>query len=263
MKKVQYVFEYRNNITSLDFKFSENSKLGLSMQVVTYHYSKEQVKSGDFTKDETNCQSCPYSFNMNAGKSGGCYTHKGLQLMGLKSKLRSLTKKYDKGLILKFNQLHFDRFIKSINKALKMVDSWELQNIGSVLELEELFKTVKRVDKLPLTRFGAYGEPTLLPLSVVRTLKAISNNTTGYTHQWHKPENDRYKRFFMASCDSSFEVNISKDSGWKSFFVGGVDDDGINCPASKEAGNKTTCVKCGLCGGTSSKSKKSIYIAKH
>jgi hypothetical protein len=36
----------------------------------------------------------------------------------------------------------------------------------------------------------------------------------------------------------------------------------ILCPASKEAGFKTTCHKCGLCGGASVKAK-SIAIVAH
>ena len=263
MKKIDYVFKFKNVITCLDFKFSQNSKLGNSLQVVTYHFAIDQVESGDFTKDSQNCLSCPYSFNMNGGKSGGCYTHKGLQLMGLKSKLRSLNKKYEKGAINDFTMAGFDKFIKNVNKFLKMVDGEKLNQAVTVPQLEKLFSSVKRGNKIPLVRFGAYGEPTKLPLFVVRSLKAIANNTTGYSHQWHKPENQKYSPYFMASVDSTFEVKISQDLGWKTFFVGGVDDNGINCPASKEAGNKTTCVKCGLCGGASGKSKKSIYIAKH
>lgn len=263
MKKIDYVFQYNDVITALDYKFSQNSKLGASLQIVTYHFSIDQVKEGDFTKDSANCQSCPYSFNMNGGKTGGCYTHKGLQLMGLKSKLRSLSKKYEKGLINKFSDSNFHKFIKSINKTMKIVDSNILNGIESINEINEIFSKVSRSNKIPLVRFGAYGEPTKLPLSVVKTLKAISKNTTGYTHQWHKPENEKYMNYFMASADNGFEVQIAQNLGWKTFFVGGVDDNGINCPASKEAGNKTTCVKCGLCGGASGKGKKSIYIAKH
>ena len=40
-------------------------------------------------------------------------------------------------------------------------------------------------------------------------------------------------------------------------------DKEILCPASEEAGKKTSCIKCGLCAGTTTKSKKSIAIVAH
>ena len=42
-----------------------------------------------------------------------------------------------------------------------------------------------------------------------------------------------------------------------------IQDNEILCPASKEAGRKSTCAKCKLCSGTSSNSKKSIAIVQH
>jgi len=37
----------------------------------------------------------------------------------------------------------------------------------------------------------------------------------------------------------------------------------VNCPASKEAGYKSTCSKCTLCSGTTGKGSKSVYIFNH
>jgi RecJ-like exonuclease len=49
--------------------------------------------------------------------------------------------------------------------------------------------------------------------------------------------------------------------------VQGVDEidkaNEVLCPASKEAGKRTTCAACKLCGGTSTASPKSIAIPMH
>ena len=37
----------------------------------------------------------------------------------------------------------------------------------------------------------------------------------------------------------------------------------VSCPASAEAGRKTTCESCKACGGTSAKAKASIVIEAH
>jgi hypothetical protein len=35
-------------------------------------------------------------------------------------------------------------------------------------------------------RFGAYGEPVLIPMSIVREITSHADGWTGYTHQWRK-----------------------------------------------------------------------------
>jgi len=39
--------------------------------------------------------------------------------------------------------------------------------------------------------------------------------------------------------------------------------DEVTCPASKEAGHRTTCADCCLCGGKAVKTRKSIVINSH
>jgi hypothetical protein len=69
----------------------------------------------------------------------------------------------------------------------------------------------------------------------------------------------------MASTETVLMNNLAKKLGFRTFFVtDGIKVDGsVLCPASKEAGKKTTCEKCLLCSGTTGKSKKSINIKKH
>jgi hypothetical protein len=234
---MKYIFLKNDIIHSIDFKKSQNSKIGDGNVIQTYHFSIDQVMNNDFTQDKSNCLNCRFSFNQNEGRSGGCYTHKGLQLMGLKSKLRSLHKAFNDGKIKEFDKSEFDNFIQKIS--------------------------TKKVD---LCRFGAYGEPSLLSVDICAKLKKLAKNTTGYTHQWHNINED-YSNYFMASIDNTFELAIAKSKGYRSFFA--TDNKPVNsktitnCPASKEAGNKTTCVKCSLCNGAQGNSKKDIYILTH
>ena len=73
----------------------------------------------------------------------------------------------------------------------------------------------------------------------------------------------------MASVDTIEEREEAKKAGWRTFRVAekftGEDivlPGEILCPASEEAGKRTTCDKCGLCAGLSRKAKD-IMIPVH
>lgn len=116
-------------------------------------------------------------------------------------------------------------------------------------------------------RFGTYGDPCVAPIEVFQALADSCKGRTGYTHRWmDKGFDTRWKDLVMASVDNHMEVLVAKDMGMRYFRV----DIGVNaplqgevrCPASKEAGQKTTCNSCRLCAGTSIKAKN-IVIADH
>ena len=170
MKNLKYIFKINKTVHVLNAKVSENSKIGIGYVIQTYHFSINQIVNNDFTQDKENCLNCPFSYNMNNGNSGGCYTHKGYQLMGLKSMMRSLSRNFEN--ILDFNILEFKEFINKI----------------------------KNTYPLDLVRFGAYGEPVLLPLQVVEVLASLSkkaldthtntqknNITTIMIFSWRQP----------------------------------------------------------------------------
>jgi hypothetical protein len=118
-------------------------------------------------------------------------------------------------------------------------------------------------------RFGAYGEPILLPLSMVSDLAVVSDGWTGYTHQWRRPEYQAYRRYFMASCDSAADYIMAKEKGWRTFRVRTADESvrwtEIMCPASDEMEHRTTCENCKLCSGTTGAddTRKDIAIVVH
>ena len=66
-------------------------------------------------------------------------------------------------------------------------------------------------------RFGAYGDPTALPVEVLEQIANVASGWTGYTHRWSIPENKAYKKFCVASTDSIDTFEKAKKLGWQSF----------------------------------------------
>lgn len=110
-------------------------------------------------------------------------------------------------------------------------------------------------------RFGAYGDPAFIKLSIVKKIVSVAKKTTGYTHQWK--DMPQVKPFFMASVDNDTEHLTAYKEGWRSFKV--VDESyemnegEIVCPNTT---NGISCADCGLCNGTKTKAKD-IVILKH
>jgi hypothetical protein len=103
-------------------------------------------------------------------------------------------------------------------------------------------------------RFGSYGDPAAIPPRVWRSLRQGASGSTGYTHQWRRPGLDDGKDLFMASCDDERDRADASAAGWRTFTVVPVDapvpPGDVRCPASEEAGKKTTCSNCKLCSGS-------------
>lgn len=163
-------------------------------------------------------------FSGNGGK-GGCYTHKFNQYVGFISMLKSIGKHE----LTMYNQAKHDDAV-SLSKDV-------------------------------FIRFGTYGEPSLIPLQLISDIANVAKNWTGYTHQSGKAWAGGYKDFFMASLETATE-----QSDWRAFRVledVSIDANSTQCPASKEAGYKSTCAKCGLCSGLLGKGIKDVKITNH
>jgi hypothetical protein len=118
-----------------------------------------------------------------------------------------------------------------------------------------------------LVRFGAWGDPAMLPARLVADMASMASGWTGYTHAWRRQPAVSLRGVLMASVDTLAEQMEAAAAGWRTFRVAPTGDahrepTEISCPASAEAGAKTTCDKCRLCAGTS-KMAKSIVIQKH
>lgn len=114
-------------------------------------------------------------------------------------------------------------------------------------------------------RLGAYGDPAAVPIDAWEPLVQAVDGWTGYTHQWRTCDPD-FRRFLMASVDSIDEQREAAARGWRTFRLRrGGDDVGpheVICPASDEAGHRSTCAQCSLCQGTD-RQAKSIAILPH
>lgn len=114
-------------------------------------------------------------------------------------------------------------------------------------------------------RVGSYGDPAMVPFPVWSAL-AQGTKSVGYTHQWRVADT-RFAGLLMASVETIGQRAEAIAAGWRTFRVRmegtALDAGEFVCPASKEAGQKTTCARCLLCGGTESRVKKSPAIIAH
>lgn len=223
------VFVVRKGKTS-NGKISDGSAL-----VQTYTFSVQQWALATTSKgfsmkkffalDKSNCLDCPFSLG---NGNGGCYTHKFEQYIGFLSMLRSI-KPSD------LTPLDADKFLDIVSMSRDCY-----------------------------VRFGTYGEPSLLSFSLVRNMAYASKSWTGYTHQWNKDWAKDYGQWFMASVHSQDEALTASKKAYRSF-IATTDgsEDAVSCPASKEAGYKSNCAKCGLCSGLVGKGNKDVKILIH
>jgi hypothetical protein len=217
---------------------TSNKKIAEANEIVvqTYHFSKDQFELAQqktsmkdfFSKDGAVCMDCPFAVS-NGAKLSACYTHKMMQYSGFLSMLRSIK--------LDWNDIPSLEQIKPIT-ITKMCDG-------------------------KYVRFGTYGEPSLLPIGMVRAMTNVAKSWTGYTHQWKKIDHE-FSYFFMASTHTAEEERIASLIGYRSFVASPKPiEQFISCPASEEMGFKSNCSKCGLCSGTQGKGKKSVIILEH
>lgn len=115
-------------------------------------------------------------------------------------------------------------------------------------------------------RLGAYGDPAAVPWWVWRDALLGARGVTGYTHQWRTAPAE-FQQWCMASTDSEAEAREAIAEGWRTFRVRGPADPlmlgEVICPASAEAGHKTTCAECMACGGALAKARAPIAIIAH
>lgn len=115
-------------------------------------------------------------------------------------------------------------------------------------------------------RLGSYGDPAAAPFRVWAHATQYARARNGYTHLWRAAP--AFAALCMASVDSEAEAVEARLSGWRTFRVRAADAPIMSgaevvCPASEEAGKRTTCSACKACGGTSAKARASITIIAH
>jgi hypothetical protein len=146
--------------------------------------------------------------------------------------------------------------LKSITRQYKSIEN--IPAFNKEISLKIVSICINRY-----VRFGTYGEPSMHNISLVSDICNVAKSWTGYTHQYfRKPE---YNLFFMASVHNNIQARTAKEKfGYRSFIVTNKHSSGaVICPASKEAGYKSNCAKCGLCSGKKGKGKVDISILEH
>jgi hypothetical protein len=111
-------------------------------------------------------------------------------------------------------------------------------------------------------RFGAFGNPTLLPLSKVKAITAICAGWTGYFHNWKNHRfAKQYAEFFMASTETLDSFKLAQSLGYRTFHASPVQPSG-----TRECLNSTqdlTCHECRLCAGLSKGNQSGVWIKPH
>ena len=111
-------------------------------------------------------------------------------------------------------------------------------------------------------RFGAYGNPTLLPLSIVKAIASVSNGWTGYFHDWKtNPLAKEYAQYFMASTETESSYRLAKSLNYRVFHVSPVQPaDTLECLSETK---QMQCADCKLCSGLAKSRLPSIWINPH
>ena len=143
-------------------------------------------------------------------------------------------------------------YVNEGQAPLQIWKSWRAGNYPLLRSLEAF--TGRKV------RFGAYGDPIHIPLSLALAIAGVASGHTGYTHQWRKPSLQGWKTLLMASVDSIAELVIARSLGWSTFRVGSEASVGESLCASDRDG--TPCSVCQLCAGARN-GIENVWIPPH
>ena len=129
------------------------------------------------------------------------------------------------------------------------------------------FDEIAEIGAGRMVRIGTYGDGAAVPAYVWQALLSRADGHTAYSHQSGLSQAAFDPAIYMVSADNEAQARAAWKSGRRTFRVIDTVSDIVSgqeilCPASKEAGARTTCFSCGLCGGNSIKAK-SIAIPAH
>jgi hypothetical protein len=146
-----------------------------------------------------------------------------------------------------------------VNLVQGVLKVWKAYKAGKYPLLSEA--EIIALGENRMVRIGTYGDGAFVPASVWNLLTSKAQGKTAYTHQGLEQDS-----FYMQSAESLEQANKAWAQGKRTFRVIPVvtaldTKNEVLCPASKEAGMKTTCNTCGLCDGN--KQAKSIAIVAH
>jgi hypothetical protein len=113
-------------------------------------------------------------------------------------------------------------------------------------------------------RFGAYGNPSILPVSLIKTIAEISDGWTGYFHDWAGMDETTakmYGQYLMASTDTEDSRCEAESKGLRYFHVSDAQPKGTReCLADTK---DLECQECLLCQGNTKSRQLPIWINPH
>ena len=68
-------------------------------------------------------------------------------------------------------------------------------------------------------RFGAAGDPAMVPAEIWSRILEFCDSHTGYSHQWRQPWAQGLRGICQASCDGFADYLEASEAGWKCFLV--------------------------------------------
>lgn len=156
-------------------------------------------------------------------------------------------------------------YVQTHNAPLSV---WKAYHRGNYPDISDLPEAIADIGRGRVVRLGSYGDPMAAPIGVWQALTSLATGWTGYTHQWRATTSPDWQALIMASADTESDHAHATHQGWRTFRVmptGATFDKKteVLCPASAEAGNRSTCASCQLCQGSTSKARKSIAIYVH
>ncbi len=144
-----------------------------------------------------------------------------------------------------------------VNVGQAPLGIWRAWKAGSYLPLPSVSVFEGRK-----VRFGAYGDPTWIPLSLALAIAGVASGHTGYTHQWRKPSLQGWRSILMASVDTTAELVIARSMGWSTFRVTpDLDHHSFETLCASER-NGTPCSVCLGCPGARN-GIRSVFIPAH
>lgn len=208
---------------------SDNAKTGAMVQTFIIRSDLSPLAAIDTGLDASICGSCIHRGNRETGAARTCYVNVGRSVMAV------------------YGALSRGRYAEPGTDYDPSI-------------LPDLFEG-------SAFRAGTYGDPAAAPFEVWAHASAKARARTGYTHQWRDARFSAFRSLCMASADSVTDKEEAEFLGWRTFRVRAkgapVLRGEVTCPASKEAGAKTTCAECKACGGTSARARAPIVIEAH
>jgi hypothetical protein len=144
-----------------------------------------------------------------------------------------------------------------VNVGQAPLGIWRAWKAGAYLPLPSVSVFAGR-----RVRFGAYGDPTWIPLSLALAIAGASSGWTGYTHQWRKPSLQGWRQLLMASVDTAAELLIARSMGWSTFRVSPDMDHRTFETLCASDRDGTPCIDCQACAGSRS-GVRSVFIPAH